>query len=127
MSISEVSFDEGSVFKDVLKDILEESELQIIQMKHIWYGDLMALITKHKLNNKTVNAIIKFFNKHSNLASSPLSISIEHSDGYAYKSNKIEFYWTYKIIKSNNPIDGVFISPIGPIAIIDWTRMQIYG
>ena len=37
--------------------------------------------------------------------------------GYAYKSNKIEFYWTYKIIKSNSPNDGVFISPIGPIAI----------
>ncbi|CAI2201154.1 18258_t:CDS:1, partial [Funneliformis geosporum] len=37
--------------------------------------------------------------------------------GYTYKSNKIEFYWTYKIIKSNSPNDGVFISPIGPIAI----------
>ena len=42
------------------------------------------------------------------------------SVGYAYKSNRIKFYWTYKIIKSNSPIDGVFISPIGPIAIINY-------
>jgi hypothetical protein len=41
------------------------------------YGDLMALVTKNKLNNKTGNAIIKFFNKHANLVTSPLPKSIE--------------------------------------------------
>ena len=41
------------------------------------YTDLMELIIKHNLNNKTDNAIIKFFNKHSNLCTLLLSKNIE--------------------------------------------------
>ena len=41
------------------------------------YKDLMVLVTKHKLNNKAGNAIIKFFNKHSALSKSPLPKNIE--------------------------------------------------
>lgn len=41
------------------------------------YADLMTLVTNYKLNNKAGNAIIKFFNKHSNLPQSPLPINIE--------------------------------------------------
>lgn len=49
------------------------------------YGDLMALVTKHKLSNATGNAIIKFFNKHANLNKSPLPKSIEQ--GHKYMNN----------------------------------------
>src|SRR5436309_2281059 len=88
VSISEVSFDEGSVFEDVLEDILEESESEVnVNYPNEAYGDLMALVTKHKLNNKTGNAIIKFFNKHSNLASSPLPVSIEQGRKYMDNMN----------------------------------------
>jgi hypothetical protein len=41
------------------------------------YADLMTLVTNYKLNNKAGNAIIKFFNKHSNVPQSPLPINIE--------------------------------------------------
>jgi hypothetical protein len=41
------------------------------------YKDLMVLVTKHKLNNKAGNAIIKFFNKHSALPKSPLPKNIK--------------------------------------------------
>jgi hypothetical protein len=41
------------------------------------YADLMILVTNYKLNNKAGNAIIKFFNKHSNVPQSPLPINIE--------------------------------------------------
>jgi hypothetical protein len=41
------------------------------------YKDLMILVTKHKLNNKAANDIIRFFNKHSNLTKSPLPKNIE--------------------------------------------------
>src|SRR6266487_2477606 len=34
------------------------------------YADLMTLVTDYKLSNKTGNAIIKFFNKHSNVPQS---------------------------------------------------------
>lgn len=41
------------------------------------YADLMELVIKHNLNNKAGNSIIKFFNKHSNLSTSPLPKNIE--------------------------------------------------
>lgn len=41
------------------------------------YKDLMILVTKHKLNNKAGNDIIRFFNKHSSLIKSPLPKNIE--------------------------------------------------
>ncbi|RHZ86070.1 hypothetical protein Glove_55g13 [Diversispora epigaea] len=41
------------------------------------YSDLMTLIIQHNLNNKAENAIIRFFNKHSNLPTSPLPKNIE--------------------------------------------------
>src|ERR1051325_9098392 len=41
------------------------------------YADLMTLVTNYKLNNKAGNAIIKFFNNHSNVPQSPLPINIE--------------------------------------------------
>src|ERR1051325_927559 len=88
MSISEVSFDEGSVFEDVLEDILEESESEVnANYPNEAYGDLMTLVTKHKLNNKAGNAIIRFFNKHANLATSPLPTSIEQGRTYMDKMN----------------------------------------
>ena len=41
------------------------------------YADLMTLVTDYKLSNRAGNAIIKFFNKHSNVPQSPLPINIE--------------------------------------------------
>ena len=94
MSISEMSINEGSVFENILEEsevfenILEESESEVnVDYPNEAYGDLMALVTKHKLNNKTGNAIIKFFNKHSNLAISPLPKSIEQGRKYMDNMN----------------------------------------
>src|SRR5438045_7431913 len=67
--VSEMSFD-----KDILEDILEdnlEGDLENILVEEIdskeiasfpneVYGDLMTLVTKHKLSNASGNAIIKF-------------------------------------------------------------------
>ncbi|RIA89206.1 hypothetical protein C1645_825160 [Glomus cerebriforme] len=47
------------------------------------YKDLMILVTKHKLNNKTDNNIIYFFNKHSNL-------TVSHYHSYQKISKKDE-------------------------------------
>jgi len=41
------------------------------------YADLMTLVTDYKLSNRARNAIIKFFNKYSNVPQSPLPINIE--------------------------------------------------
>jgi len=75
-----------------LEDILEESEFEVnANYPNEAYGDLMALVTKHKLNNKTGNAIIKFFNNYSNLASSPLPVSIEQGRKYMDKYEPTKF------------------------------------
>ena len=49
------------------------------------YKDLMLLVTRHELNNKTENDIIYFFNKHLNLTKSPLPKNIEK--GRAFMDN----------------------------------------
>jgi hypothetical protein len=49
------------------------------------YRDLMLLVTKHKLNNKAGNDIIRFFNKYSTLTKSPLPKNIEK--GRAFMNN----------------------------------------
>src|SRR5215211_5697672 len=58
-----------NLLEDDLENILEEVDSSF---PNEVYGDLMALVTKHKLNNMSGNAIIKFFNKHANLITSPL-------------------------------------------------------
>src|ERR1043165_9374948 len=66
------------------EDMLEELEPEDVLEKHKIhtefpneaYTDLMVLVTRHKLNNKTGNTIIKFFNKHSNLITSSLPKNI---------------------------------------------------
>jgi len=65
--------------EDILEEsegILEEPEIHT-EFPNEAYADLMVLVTQHKLNNKAGNAIIKFFNKHSNLTTSPLPKNIE--------------------------------------------------
>ncbi|CAB5395746.1 unnamed protein product [Rhizophagus irregularis] len=72
-NIEEIDHDENeNVFENILEDSdselnEEESKPEInVNYPSEAYGDLMALVTKHKLNNATGNAIIKFFNKHAN-------------------------------------------------------------
>lgn len=54
----------------------------------------MILVTKHHLNNKAGNAVIKFFNKHSSLIESPLPKNIEK--GRAFMNNMTFPDLTYK-------------------------------
>ncbi|RHZ49675.1 hypothetical protein Glove_518g6 [Diversispora epigaea] len=55
----------------------EEETETIPKFPNNTYSDLMTLIIQHNLNNKAGNAIICFFNKHSNLPTSPLPKNIE--------------------------------------------------
>jgi hypothetical protein len=68
------------------------------------YGDLMSLVTKHKLSNVAGNAIIKFFNKHANLNKSPLPKSIEQGRKYMNNMNlpSLEYTKTCVINYKNN-------------------------
>src|SRR4051812_17859417 len=96
-NLSEMSFNENNI----LEDILEESELEInSDYPNEAYGDLMSLVTKHKLSNATGNAIIKFFNKHTNLNTSPLLISIEKERKYMDNMNLSTLTFTKILVKN---------------------------
>ena len=90
--VSEMSFDKD-ILEDDLEDDLEHILVEEIDSKEIAsfpneaYGDLMTLVTKHKLSNASGNAIIKFFNKHAKLATSPLPKSIKQGREYMDKMN----------------------------------------
>ena len=73
-------------YEDILEstdeaEIFEESEdprsKSYTEFPNDAYKDLMILVTKHKLNNKAGNDIIRFFNKYSTLTKSPLPKNIE--------------------------------------------------
>src|SRR6266480_7853773 len=83
-NLSEINFNEN----DILEDILEESELEInSDYPNKAYGDLMSLVTKHKLSNAMSNIIIKFFNKYANFNTSLLLKSIEKERKYMNNMN----------------------------------------
>ncbi|GES98220.1 hypothetical protein GLOIN_2v1783703 [Rhizophagus clarus] len=92
-AISEMSL-EDSNFENIL-DSSEESEIfeepknlntkTCTEFPNDAYKDLMLLVTKYKINNKSGNEIIRFFNKHSNLTESPLPKNIEQ--GRAFMNN----------------------------------------
>src|ERR1700721_2313300 len=72
-------------YEDILEstdetEIFEESEdprsETYTEFPNDAYKDLMILVTKHKLNNKAGNNIIRFFNKNSNLTKLPLQKNI---------------------------------------------------
>jgi len=85
------------------EDIFEESEVKANYPNEA-YADLMTLVTKYNLSNKTGNAIIKFFNKHSNLNTSPLPKSIKKGRKYMDNMNipNFEFDKTLVINYNNN-------------------------
>ena len=95
-----------TIFEDFLEDsdLNQESETEVnTSYPNEAYADLMTLVTKHKLNNAAGNAIIKFFNKHANLNTSPLPRSIEK--GRKYMDNMNIPNLTYSktcVIKYNN-------------------------
>ena len=92
-----MSFNEN----DILEDILEESKPKMnSDYPNEAYGDLMSLVTKHKLSNAMGNAIIKFFNKHANLNTSPLSKSIEKEHKYMNNMNLPTLTFTKTLVKN---------------------------
>ncbi|RHZ45636.1 hypothetical protein Glove_668g45 [Diversispora epigaea] len=62
---------------DVRSESSRNEDSDVEEFPNESYADLMTLVTKYNLNNKAGNAIIKFFNKHSNLSISPLPKNIE--------------------------------------------------
>jgi hypothetical protein len=97
ISLSEMSFNEDT-HDDVLDDVPRNADFP-----NEAYADLMGLVTKHNLSNAAGNSIIKFFNKHSNLSTSPLPKSIEKGRKYMDEMNIPTLEYTKTcVLKYNN-------------------------
>ena len=66
------------------------------------YADLMVLVTKYKLSNAAGNAIISFFNKHSNHSKSPLPKNIKQGKIYMNNMNSNLTYKKTKVLDHDN-------------------------
>ncbi|RHZ82174.1 hypothetical protein Glove_113g35 [Diversispora epigaea] len=91
----------------------EEETETIPKFPNNIYSDLMTLIIQHNLNNKTRNAIIRFFNKHSNLLTSLLSKNIEQERKLMDRMKLINLLNKEKVIlKYNNKDYIIYYRPI---------------
>ncbi|KAF0552311.1 zn-finger domain-containing protein [Gigaspora margarita] len=64
--------DDISVSTDYFEDSSNDKNQEYDEFSNEAYADLIVLVTKYKLSNAARNAIISFFNKHSNHSKSPL-------------------------------------------------------
>ena len=102
-------------FEEILPESLQnfEKEPEIKDFPNEAYADLMKLVIKHDLNNKAGNAIIKFFNKHSNLAQSPLPKNIETGRKFMDKMNISHLaHYKYNILSYDNEEYFIHYRPI---------------
>ncbi|RHZ71332.1 hypothetical protein Glove_260g17 [Diversispora epigaea] len=93
----------------------EEPEVENIkEFPNEAYADLMALVIENNLNNKAGNAIIKFFNKHSDLFQlSPLPKNIETGRKFMDKMNISQLsYFKYCVLTHNSQDYFVYYRPI---------------
>jgi len=83
-----------------------EEEKEIIQKHDKFpneaYADLMVLVTKFKLSNTAGNAIISFFNKHSNHKKSPLPKNIKQGKEFMNNINSNLSYKKTKVLDHDN-------------------------
>jgi hypothetical protein len=93
----------------------EEPEVESIkEFPNEAYADLMTLVIENNLSNKAGNAIIKFFNKHSDLPqSSPLPKNIETGRKYMNKMNISQLsYSKHRILIHNSQEYFIHYRPI---------------
>ncbi|RHZ44404.1 hypothetical protein Glove_734g5 [Diversispora epigaea] len=82
----------------------------------------MTFVTKHSLNNKAGNAIIKFFNKHSNISVSPLPKNIVVGRRYMDKMNSQLSHHKHSILSHNNVEYFIHYCPI-----VNFREEKSYG
>ncbi|KAF0522139.1 zn-finger domain-containing protein [Gigaspora margarita] len=88
--------DNISVSADYFKDSSDDENQKYDEFSNKTYADLIVLVTKYKLSNAARNAIISFFNKHSNYFKSLLPKNIKQEKLFM---NNIKSNLSYKKTK----------------------------
>jgi DNA primase len=98
--------DDFSLNEEISEDIQNNSEDDFSQKNDEFpneaYADLMLLVTKYKLSNAAGNAIISFFNKHSNHSTSPLPTNIKQGKLYMNNMKSNLSYMKTEVLDHNN-------------------------
>ncbi|KAF0540853.1 zn-finger domain-containing protein [Gigaspora margarita] len=76
------------------------------------YTNFIVLVTKYKLNNAAENAIISFFNKHSNHSKSPLPKNIKQEKLFMNNMKSNLLYKKTKILDYDNTEYFLYHMPI---------------
>ncbi|KAF0416256.1 zn-finger domain-containing protein [Gigaspora margarita] len=84
------------VSTDYFEDSSDDENQKYDEFPNEAYANLMVLVTKYKLSNVAGNAIISFFNKHSNHSKSPLPKNIKQGNLFM---NNMKFNLSYKKTK----------------------------
>jgi hypothetical protein len=97
-----------------IRSYREEPEVEDIrEFPNEAYADLMKLVVENNLTNNVGNAIIKFFNKHSNLSRSPLPKNIVTGRKFMDKMNISHLsHYKHKILVHNNHEYFIHYRPI---------------
>ncbi|KAF0554768.1 zn-finger domain-containing protein [Gigaspora margarita] len=83
-------------FEDMQNNSSDDKNQKYDEFSNKAYTDLIVLVTKYKLSNTAENAIISFFNKHSNNSKSPLPKNIKQEKLFM---NNIKSNLSYKKTK----------------------------
>src|SRR5260363_348875 len=94
--------DDISVSADYFEDSSDDENQEYNEFPNEAYADLMILVTKYKLNNAAGNAIISFFNKHSNHSKSPLPKNIKQGKLFMNNMKSNLSYMKTKVLDHDN-------------------------
>lgn len=104
----------NSSYTDYIQNSSDDDE---IDQKHDGfpneaYADLMVLVTKYNLSNAAGNAIISFFNKHSNHSKSPLPKNIKQGKEFMNNIKSNLSYEKTKVLEFDNTEYFLYHLPI---------------
>ena len=89
-------------FEDMRNNLSNDENQEYNEFFNKAYANLMVLVTKYKLSNAAGNAIISFFNKHSNHSKSPLPKNIKQGKLFMNNMKSNLLYMKTKVLDHNN-------------------------
>src|SRR5260363_167658 len=89
-------------FEDMQNNSSDDKNQEYDEFPNEAYADLMVLVTKYKLSNAAGNAIISFFNKHSNHFKSPLPKNIKQGKLFMNNMKSNLSYMKTKVLDHDN-------------------------
>ncbi|RHZ44821.1 hypothetical protein Glove_709g88 [Diversispora epigaea] len=103
----------AEVEEESLTSDISHSKAEPIEFPNNAYADLMALVTNYNLSNEATNAVIHFFNEHSNFPLSPLPKNVKKGRELMEKM-KIPTLTSkkHKILTHNNIDYYLFYHPV---------------